>query len=160
MNWCSKGYLASPDYRPGDNRGSAKRKASAAWLTPGDLAVLVGRNNRQNDLLISSVATDYDLWFHTQEIPGSHVLLRLQPGQVPSDRDLQYVADLTAYFSRARQADQVPVVYTQPSMYISPRALSRDGDLQTRNGYVGSTWTHRKSGRRSLNSKRSNGLRA
>jgi predicted ribosome quality control (RQC) complex YloA/Tae2 family protein len=115
-----QGYLASPDYRPGDNR-QRKEESFRRLRTPGDLAVLVGRNNRQNDLLISSVATDYDLWFHTQEIPGSHVLLRLQPGQVASDRDLQYVADLTAYFSRARQADQVPVVYTQPKHVYKPK---------------------------------------
>ena len=82
----------------------------------------MGRNNRQNDLLISSVATDYDLWFHTQEIPGSHVLLRLGAGQIPSDRDLEFVADLTAYFSRARQADQVPRgVIPNPSMSTNPK---------------------------------------
>jgi predicted ribosome quality control (RQC) complex YloA/Tae2 family protein len=83
--------------------------------------VLVGRNNRQNDLLISTVATDYDLWFHTQEIPGSHVLLRLGAGQVPSETDLQFVADVAAYFSRARQSDQVPVIYTQPRHVYKPK---------------------------------------
>lgn len=35
--------------------------------------VLVGRNNRQNDVLTNRVATDYDLWFHARNIPGSHV---------------------------------------------------------------------------------------
>lgn len=49
------------------------------------------------------------------------MLLRLEAGQVPSDEDLQYVADLAAYFSRARQADQVPVVYTQPRHVYKPK---------------------------------------
>lgn len=115
-----QGYMVSPDYRPSDPK-QAKTEAFRHWRTPDGLAVLVGRNNRQNDLLISTVATDYDLWFHTQEIPGSHVLLRLEAGQVPSDRDLHYVADLAAYFSRARQADQVPVVYTQPKHVYKPK---------------------------------------
>lgn len=115
-----QGYMTSPDYRPGDNRPD-KEESFRKLYTPGGLTVLIGRNNRQNDLLVSSVATDYDLWFHTQEIPGSHVLLRLEAGQVPSDQDLQYVADLTAYFSRARQADQVPVVYTQPRYVYKPK---------------------------------------
>ena len=115
-----QGYLADPDYRPSETR-STKDEGFRRQTTPAGLPVLIGRNNRQNDLLISAIATDYDLWFHTQEIPGSHVLLRLEPGQVPSDRDLQYVADLTAYYSRARLADQVPVVYTQPKYVYKPK---------------------------------------
>ncbi|MBE9155639.1 NFACT family protein [Nodosilinea sp. LEGE 06152] len=114
-----QGYLASPDYRPSERKASDE--GFRQLQTPDGLPVLVGRNNRQNDLLISTVATDYDLWFHTQEIPGSHVLLRLEAGQAPSDRDLHYVADLTAYFSRARQADQVPVIYTQPRHVYKPK---------------------------------------
>ncbi|NJL44981.1 MAG: fibronectin-binding domain-containing protein, partial [Leptolyngbyaceae cyanobacterium SM2_3_12] len=115
-----QGYMADPNYRPGDSR-QTKPDGFRHLKTPNALPVLVGRNNRQNDLLISAVATDYDLWFHSQEIPGSHVLLRLGAGQVPSDRDLQYVADLAAYYSRARQADQVPVVYTQPKHVYKPK---------------------------------------
>ncbi|MBE9113537.1 NFACT family protein, partial [Nodosilinea sp. LEGE 07298] len=114
-----QGYMASPDYRPSDRK--ANDEGFRHLQTPDGLPVLVGRNNRQNDLLISTVATDYDLWFHTQEIPGSHVLLRLEAGQVASDRDLQFVADLSAYFSRARQADQVPVIYTQPKHVYKPK---------------------------------------
>jgi len=48
--------------------------------------VLIGRNNRQNDQLTFRLAGDYDLWFHAQEIPGSHVLLRLE-GAVPDEAD-------------------------------------------------------------------------
>ncbi|PSR13085.1 hypothetical protein C8255_25750, partial [filamentous cyanobacterium CCP3] len=114
-----QGYMTSPDYRPSERKASDE--GFRQLQTPDGLPVLVGRNNRQNDLLISTVATDYDLWFHTQEIPGSHVLLRLEAGQVPSDRDLHYVADLAAYFSRARQADQVPVIYTQPRHVYKPK---------------------------------------
>ncbi|PZV00664.1 MAG: hypothetical protein DCF32_17240, partial [Leptolyngbya sp.] len=114
-----QGYMTSPDYRPTDRK--ANDEGFRRRHTPDGLPVLVGRNNRQNDLLISTVATDYDLWFHTQEIPGSHVLLRLGAGDVPSDRDLAYVADLAAYFSRARQADQVPVIYTQPRHVYKPK---------------------------------------
>lgn len=115
-----QGYLVDPSYRPGENRPSQPNNFRQL-ATPDHRPVLVGRNNRQNDLLISTVATDYDLWFHTQEIPGSHVLLRLEAGQAPSDRDLQYVADVAAYFSRARQSDQVPVIYTQPKHVYKPK---------------------------------------
>ena len=63
-------------------------------------------------------ASDYDLWFHTQEIAGSHVLMRLPAGAVAQDADLQFAADLAAYYSRARQSDQVPVVYTTPEVCL------------------------------------------
>lgn len=91
------------------------------YQTPSGYEILVGRNNRQNDFLTFRIAGDYDLWFHTQEIPGSHVLLRLSAGEVPEDSDLAYVADLAAYYSQARQSEQVPVVYTQPKHVYKPK---------------------------------------
>jgi predicted ribosome quality control (RQC) complex YloA/Tae2 family protein len=91
------------------------------YQTPSGHEVLIGRNNRQNDFLTFRMAGDYDLWFHTQEIPGSHVLLRLPAGEVPQDGDLKYVADLAAYYSQARQSEQVPVVYTQPKHVYKPK---------------------------------------
>lgn len=115
-----QGYLEDPTYRPGQNRSSAAINVRK-FTTPSGIDVWVGRNNRQNDFLISHAATDYDLWFHTQEIPGSHVLLRLQAGQVPETADVQFAADVAAYFSRAQQADQVPVVYTQPQYVFKPK---------------------------------------
>jgi predicted ribosome quality control (RQC) complex YloA/Tae2 family protein len=89
--------------------------------TPSGHEVLIGRNNRQNDQLTFRLAGDYDLWFHAQEIPGSHVLLRLQAGEVPDEADLQFTADLTAYYSRARQSEQVPVIYTEPKHVYKPK---------------------------------------
>ena len=91
------------------------------FLTPSGFEVLIGRNNRQNDRLTFRLANDYDLWFHAQEIPGAHVLLRLEPGAVAEDRDLQFTADLAAYYSRSRQSDRVPVVYTQPKYVYKPK---------------------------------------
>ncbi len=114
-----EGYLADPGYqrrdRPSEDIGFHR------FSTPDGLEIWIGRNNAQNDRLTFRLATDYDWWFHTQEIPGSHVLLRLPPGAVASDRDLQTTADLAAYFSRARQSDQVPVVYTRPKHVYKPK---------------------------------------
>lgn len=113
-------YLEDPEYR----RRSTNETASTnfyRYCTPSGFEVLIGRNNRQNDQLTFRVAGDYDLWFHAQEIPGSHVLLRLEPGAVPEPADLQFVANLATYYSRARQSDQVPVVYTQPKHVYKPK---------------------------------------
>jgi predicted ribosome quality control (RQC) complex YloA/Tae2 family protein len=117
-----QGYLKDPEYRP---RSDLNQEDDASqpyrYSTPNGLEILIGRNNRQNDQLTLRTATDYDLWFHTQEIPGSHVLLRLKPGEVPEEADLKLAADLAAYYSRARQSDQVPVVYTEPRHVYKPR---------------------------------------
>ncbi|KAG0581923.1 hypothetical protein M758_3G020500 [Ceratodon purpureus] len=84
------------------------------FTSPSGYEVLVGRNNRQNDVLTNRVATDYDLWFHARNIPGSHTVLRVPPGQNATDEDLQFSADLAAYFSKARGSGKVPVSYTSP----------------------------------------------
>ena len=91
------------------------------YTAPSGYEIWVGRNNRQNDILTFRTAVEYDLWFHTQEIPGSHILLRLDPGAVPSEADLQYTADLAAYYSQARESEQVPVIYTEPKHVYKPK---------------------------------------
>ncbi|AFY71067.1 Fibronectin-binding A domain protein [Thalassoporum mexicanum PCC 7367] len=93
------------------------------YQSPGGFEIWVGRNNFQNDRLTFRVANQYDLWFHTQEIPGSHVLLRLEPGAVASQADLQAAANLAAYYSKARQSEQAPVVYTEPKHVYKPKGV-------------------------------------
>ncbi|MDZ8224457.1 NFACT family protein [Nostoc sp. ChiVER01] len=113
-------YLEDPEYR---SRSATEPPSTNfhRYVTPNGFEVLIGRNNRQNDQLTFRVAGDYDLWFHAQEIPGSHVLLRLEPGAVAEEADLQFVANLAAYYSRARQSEQVPVVYTQLKHVYKPK---------------------------------------
>ncbi|MBE9034864.1 Rqc2 family fibronectin-binding protein [aff. Roholtiella sp. LEGE 12411] len=113
-------YLEDPEYRSRSTNEPAISNFYR-YRTPSGFEVLIGRNNRQNDQLTFRVAGDYDIWFHAQEIPGSHVLLRLEPGTVPEEADLQFIANLAAYYSRARQSDQVPVVYTQPKHVYKPK---------------------------------------
>lgn len=113
-------YLEDTEYR----RRSSTQTASTnfyRYSTPSGFEILIGRNNRQNDQLTFRIAGDYDLWFHAQEIPGSHVLLRLEAGTTPKSSDLQFVANLAAYHSRSRQSKQVPVVYTQPKYVYKPK---------------------------------------
>jgi predicted ribosome quality control (RQC) complex YloA/Tae2 family protein len=91
------------------------------FISPSGFELLVGRNNRQNDQLTFRTANEYDLWFHTQEIPGSHILLRLEPGAIAEEKDLQFAADAAAFHSRARQSEQVPVTYTEPKNVYKPK---------------------------------------
>ena len=77
--------------------------------TPGGLKVQVGRNHRQNDWISLRQARSGDLWFHAQECPGSHVVLKSSNG-LAEESDLAMATDLAAYFSRARGNTRVSVV--------------------------------------------------
>jgi len=77
--------------------------------SPGGLRLQVGRNHRQNEWISLRQARRGDLWFHAQECPGSHVVLKGSEGS-PREQDLEAAADLAAYFSRARGNGRVPVV--------------------------------------------------
>ncbi|MBL1210420.1 NFACT family protein [Geminocystis sp. GBBB08] len=122
-------YIEDSQYR-GNNivEESHPRK----YQTPSGYEVLIGRNNRQNDILTFRTATDYDLWFHAQEISGSHVLLRLSAGDVPDHQDLQYTANLTAYYSQGRESDQVSVIYTKPNHVYKPKGAKPGMVIYTR----------------------------
>ncbi|MBR8829515.1 MAG: NFACT family protein [Gomphosphaeria aponina SAG 52.96 = DSM 107014] len=111
-------YLTAQQYRSENNTSDSQ---PLRYFSPSGFELWIGRNNRQNDQLTFRTAGDYDLWFHTQEIPGSHVLLRLNPGSLPDDADLQFAADLAGYYSRGRESDLVPVVYTQPKFVYKPK---------------------------------------
>lgn len=77
--------------------------------SPAGLLIQVGRNHRQNDWISLRRARPGDLWFHAQECPGSHVVLKASAGFAEDD-DLTLAADLAAWFSRAKRNGRVAVV--------------------------------------------------
>ena len=80
-------------------------------LTQDGLLIQIGRNHRQNEWISLRQARAGDLWFHAQECPGSHVVLKASAAAA-SEQDLQLAADLAAWFSRAKGNRLVPVVMT------------------------------------------------
>ena len=80
------------------------------FTTSGGFTVLVGRNNVQNDHLTFKMAAKDDIWFHTKDIPGSHVIM-VTDGEEPSERDYTEAASIAAYYSSAT-GDLVAVDYT------------------------------------------------
>ena len=79
-----------------------------------DIPLVVGRNSNQNDRISFTVAKEHHKWFHVQGYPGSHCLLLTQPGQMLEKRNLQYAADVAAFYSKARFSKNVPVGYCSP----------------------------------------------
>ena len=92
------------------------------FVTKEGSQILVGRNNKENDYLTFKFARPSDLWFHAQDIPGSHVVLRKKDKKrEPSPNDIKEAAQVAAYFSKARGAKKVPVIYTLAKYVKKPK---------------------------------------
>ena len=94
--------------------------APLSFTTSDGFTVLVGRNNRQNDLLTRKLANNNDIWFHTKNIPGSHTVLVTQ-GRAPTEKAMEEAAVLAARHSKAKDSAQVPVDYTQVRNVSKPQ---------------------------------------
>ncbi|MEI6131931.1 MAG: NFACT RNA binding domain-containing protein [Bacillota bacterium] len=81
------------------------------YISSDGFKIFSGKNNRQNDLLTLKSSKGDDVWFHTQKIPGSHVIIRTAGKNVPA-RTLEEAATISAWHSRARNSTKVPVDYT------------------------------------------------
>ncbi len=103
------------------NSGNRKAKITASpyEFSKNGFKILVGRNNLQNDKLTTKIASKNDLWFHTKNIHGSHVIL-VTEGREPDDDTLLYAANLAARFSKAGSSNQVPVDYTPVKFVKKP----------------------------------------
>ena len=89
------------------------------------MSVLVGRNNKENDILTFKTAGNKDLWLHTKDIPGSHVIV--QSGGAELDEEAVWeAAAIAAYHSKARTSENVPVDYV-PIKYVKKPAGAKPG---------------------------------
>lgn len=85
-----------------------------------DYTILVGRNNKENDYLTTKFASKNDLWFHTKDIHGSHVILKLSPGETASIDAIHESARLAALHSKAKNSTNIPVDYCKVSFVKKP----------------------------------------
>lgn len=94
----------------------SKKKKKVVKPTPENfvsstgLPISVGKNNKQNDYLTFKIANKSQTWFHTKDIPGSHVVIH---DNEPDETSILEAAGLAAYFSKARDSSSVPVDYTE-----------------------------------------------
>lgn len=118
--------LQAEGYISGDTKRDKREKAPAAGARDREdrpapplvvrstdgLEIWVGRNNRQNDYLTLKLAAATDIWLHTKEIPGSHVILKVPHGQEIPERAIHEAAALAGWYSKGRESASVPVDYT------------------------------------------------
>ena len=106
-------------------RGKRVTSKPMEFMSTSGLRISVGKNNSQNDLLTCKLAGKGDIWFHTQKIHGSHVILWTE-GEQPDLQSLNEAACLAAWFSQARDSSKVPVDYT-PARYVKKPGGARPG---------------------------------
>ncbi len=88
----------------------SKKPQPLKFVAPDGTEILVGKNNSQNDRLTFKIAAPDDLWLHTKDITGSHVIVR---SNNVSEETLQLAAEIAAHFSKAQGSSKVPVDYVQ-----------------------------------------------
>ena len=103
------------------------------YETTGGYRLLVGRNNIQNDELTLRLADKGDIWFHTKDIPGSHVIM-VTEGEEPSEKDYTEAAALAAYYSKAT-GELVAVDYTMVKNIKKPQG-SKPGFVIYKTNYT------------------------
>lgn len=101
------------------------KPAPYRYTLSNGMSVLVGRNNKENDILTFKTAGNKDLWLHTKDIPGSHVIV--QSGGAELDEEAVWeAAAIAAYHSKARTSENVPVDYVQIK-YVKKPAGAKPG---------------------------------
>ena len=109
----ASGYLKDKSKaKAGKKKSPPKSIRPFEYKTSDGFLVLAGRNNIQNEELTLKTAFKSDLWFHTQKIPGSHVIL-ICDGRKPTDLAKSDAAMIAAFHSKASSSARVPVDYTE-----------------------------------------------
>lgn len=103
-----EGYLKKQ--RTKKHKNKSKNPAPEEFSASDGTVILVGKNNKQNEYLTTKLAHRDEIWLHTKDIPGSHVVIRSQD---PDEETLLEAAQLAAYFSKSQNSSAVPVDYTK-----------------------------------------------
>lgn len=84
---------------------------------PNQTRIYIGKNNKQNDYIISKLASEDDLWFHTKDCAGSHVLLKTQN---ITDELILKCATLAKENSQGADSSKIGVIYTKRKYLRKP----------------------------------------
>lgn len=114
-----QGYLRTKKEGSKQKKQPARR-AFKKQVSSDGFDIFIGRNNRENDELTLRQAKKNDLWFHTKDIPGSHVILMLG-GREPTQDAIREAAILAAANSKAKDSSQIPVDYTSVRYVSKPQ---------------------------------------
>lgn len=83
--------------------------------------IYIGRNNKQNDMIVSKISSDEDIWFHIKDCPGSHILLKTQE---ITDELIYRCAKFAKEYSNASNSTKAGVIYTKRKYLRKPPAAA------------------------------------
>lgn len=112
MELAAGGYVKQPRAKGSKGGKLPKSLPPIEYVSDDGFRILVGRNNRQNDMLTLKTAQKTDLWLHVQNITGAHVIVEANGGDIPQ-RTIEQAAMIAAFNSSAKNSSSVPVDYTQ-----------------------------------------------
>ncbi len=90
------------------------------YLSSDGYHIYVGKNNLQNDWLTFDFAVGNDWWFHAQDTPGSHVVVKTNGDELP-DRTFEEAGRLAAYYSKSRGSEKVEIDYIEKKHVKKPK---------------------------------------
>lgn len=103
----------------------------------GGYKVYVGRNSKNNDELTLGFAGKNDLWLHAKDLAGSHVVIRNQGSQTTYPKQvIEQVASIAAYYSKGRNQEFCPVLYTLKKYIRKPKGAAAGAVLVDREDVV------------------------
>ena len=96
-------------------RSGVKKEESRPlhYISSDGFHMYVGKNNLQNDRLTFKFANAKDLWFHAKQMPGSHVIVKLEGAEDVPDATYEEAARLAAYYSSGKTSPKVEIDYTR-----------------------------------------------
>ncbi|MDD6328875.1 MAG: NFACT RNA binding domain-containing protein [Eubacteriales bacterium] len=104
------GYIRG---KSGAKKGGKPEKSKPLhYISSDGYHMYVGKNNYQNEVLTFQLAGGNDIWFHAKQIPGSHVIVKLEGAKELPDRTYEEAARLAAFYSSGKQAPKVEIDYT------------------------------------------------
>lgn len=107
-----KYYLKATNNKSKTGTKTKNKMKPFKFISSDGFIILCGKNNKQNDILTTRKANRDDLWLHTHEIHGSHVIIFTDGKKVP-DKTLEEAAAIAAYNSKGRNGTKIPVDYTE-----------------------------------------------
>ena len=111
-----QGYIKA---RKSTIKNRVKASKPMRFLSSSDFEIYVGKNNVQNDYLTLKFAANQDIWLHTKDIPGSHVIIKTE-GKEVDETTLKEAATLAAFYSKGKLSSKVPVDYTRKKNVKKP----------------------------------------
>ena len=105
------GFIRRQPLKKGQQK--PKKAKPMQYISSDGFEIFVGKSNLQNDELTLRIAEPTDIWLHTKEIPGSHVIIRTNGKDEVPIPTLEEAANIAAYYSKAKNSSMVPVDYTQ-----------------------------------------------